>query len=72
MALIIDHNLKSNASIKESVKALIGETLSLTTTVASATKIATTAMVTGLLEDNNMDVRYNPESGVLAQTAKAK
>ena len=70
MALIIDNSLKSDASIKESIKGLIGETFSLGTTIMSGTKIATTSIVASLLEDNGMNVHYNPESGVLAQRAK--
>ena len=70
MSLIIDNGLKSQVSIKGSVKALIGESLSLTTTLASATKIVTVSAVAGLLEDSGMDVIYNPETGMMAQTAK--
>lgn len=70
MALIIDNNLKSDVSIKGSIKALIGETLSLSTTLASGTKIATTSVVASLLEDNGLDVKYNPTNGMMAQVAK--
>ena len=60
--LIIDYDFKSEVSIKDSLKTLVGETIGMGAVIASVGKIATVGIATSLIEDKNKDVVYNPRA----------